>query len=38
VAAGALLAGATYSLAAPWLHDRGHGHEGERAAYLSVFR
>jgi hypothetical protein len=38
VVAGALLAGSTYSLASPWLHDRGHDHEGERAAYLSVFR
>ena len=38
VAAGALLAGATYSLAAPWLH-RAHDHEREGAGrYLSVFR
>jgi hypothetical protein len=38
VAAGALLAGATYSLAGPWLH-RTHDHEREGAGrYLSVFR
>jgi hypothetical protein len=32
VAAGALLAGATYSLAQPWLH-RDHGDDQERAAH-----
>jgi hypothetical protein len=38
VAAGALLAGATYSLAGSWLH-RTHDHEREGAGrYLSVFR
>ena len=37
VAAGALLAGATYSLATPWVHH-GRDHEGARAAYLSVLR
>ena len=38
VAAGALLAGATYSLASPWLH-RAHDHEREGAGrYLSVLR
>jgi hypothetical protein len=38
VAAGALLAGATYSLAGPWLH-RAHDHEREGAGrYLSVLR
>ncbi len=38
VAAGALLAGATYSLAGPWLH-RAHDHGRERAGrYLSVSR
>jgi hypothetical protein len=31
VVAGALLAGATYSLAGPWLH-RGHEHDGERTS------
>ncbi len=38
LAAGAVLAGATYSLAGPWLH-RAHerGHE-DAARYLSVFR
>jgi hypothetical protein len=35
--AGAALAGATYSLANPWLH-RAHEQEHEGAAYLSVFR
>lgn len=38
VAAGALLAGATYSLAGPWLH-RAHDHEREGAGrYFSVLR
>jgi hypothetical protein len=40
VAAGAVLAGATYSLAGPWLH-RAHEHDREAGApapYLSVFR
>jgi hypothetical protein len=38
VAAGALLAGATYSLAGPWLH-RAHDREREGAGrYLSVLR
>jgi hypothetical protein len=36
--AGAVLAGAAYSLSGPWLH-RAHEHEGGDAApYLSVFR
>jgi hypothetical protein len=36
IAAGALLAGATYSLASPWLH-RAHDHEREGAGgYLNV--
>jgi len=39
VAAGALLAGATYSLAGPWLHRAHESREGAGAsAYLSVFR
>lgn len=39
VAAGALLAGATYSLAAPWLHRAHSEREGAgAAAYLSVLR
>ena len=38
VAAGALLAGATYSLAGPWVH-RAHDHERDGAGrYLSVLR
>jgi hypothetical protein len=39
VAAGALLAGATYSLAGPWLHRAHESREGASAAtYFSVFR
>ena len=39
VAAGALLAGATYSLAGPWLHRAHESREGAGAAtYLSVFK